>query len=128
MRFHFAGAGREVQHPDLKAGGVAGEVVGVDLDRLPAGRPLAPDGLEIADQLLLLGVNADHRLTGRKGRRDGVVDVLELRVAVGVLGTLAGLDVGLHRVPDPAQQPQHRTIDDLVPQPTQPVGELGCAL
>src|SRR5437588_7717302 len=38
------------------------EVVGADLNRLAFRLEFASDGLEIADQLSLLGVHADHRL------------------------------------------------------------------
>jgi hypothetical protein len=70
---------------------------------LALGPPFAAGVLEVPDQLLLLGIDADHRLTGGQRRLGDRVDVLKLRVTVGVPGALAGLDVGLQAV---AQQPQ----------------------
>ena len=69
----------------------------VDADRLgPALAPQLPTAvLEIADQLFLLGVDRDGRLSAPPGALDGIVDVLELRVAIGMLATFAGLGVGL---------------------------------
>jgi len=61
----------------------------------PAGRHSRPALFEVADQLLRLGVHADHRLAGREGLADGGIDVPELGVPVGVLAALSGLGVGL---------------------------------
>jgi hypothetical protein len=54
--------------------------------------------------------------------------VLELGIAVGVLGTLPGLHIGLQAVAQPAQQLRDRGEVDLVAQLAQPVGELAHAL
>src|SRR5215212_3347448 len=75
------------------------------LDRFARGAPLAPAVLKVAEQLLLLGVDRDHRLAVPERRRDRLVDVLELRVAVGMLAALARLGVGLQAVAQLAQQP-----------------------
>jgi hypothetical protein len=83
---------------------LVGEVVRVDLDRPAAGLVLAPDRLVVADELLLFGVHADHRLSGGDRRPGGLVDVLELPVAVGMIAALARLAVGLHAVAQTAQQ------------------------
>ena len=74
------------------------EVVGADLDRLAGRAPLTPAVLEVADQLLLLGVDRYHRLAGGHRARDRGVYVLELRVAVGMLAPLADLRGGLQAV------------------------------
>jgi hypothetical protein len=87
-----------------------------------------PHGLEIPDQLALLAVDRDRRLTRRDRLRDRPVDLLELRVAVGIGGALAGLSVGRQAVSLGLQQPQHRAIDDVVAHPAQRLGELGGAL
>ena len=60
--------------------------------------PLAPAVLEVPDELLLLGVDRDHRLTGADRRRSGRVDIAELGVAIGMRGALLGLAVGLQAV------------------------------
>src|SRR5512135_1081031 len=49
----------------------------------------------IAHQFLLLGIDRDDRLTAPLERPDLAVDVLELRVAVGVILPLLRLAVGL---------------------------------
>lgn len=67
---------------------LVGEVVRVDEHRPAGRRELAAGVLVAADQLLLLGVDADQRLLGRQrpsGRRG---DVIELGVTVGVVGPL----------------------------------------
>ena len=71
------------------------EVVAANLDRATLRLKLAADRLEIADQLTLLRVHADHRLASRKRLADGLGDVLELSVAVGMLRTLPRLLVRL---------------------------------
>ena len=64
------------------------EVVHVDPLRLAARMPFPPTVLEVADQLLLLGVHADHRVAAADVVAGLVVEVAELGVAVGVLGAL----------------------------------------
>ena len=83
-----------------------GEVVDPDPDRFAAGLPVLAIVLVsrgFADQLLFLGVDADHRVTGLKVAAHRVVDVRELAVTVGMLVALGGLGVGLQAVPGPVQ-------------------------
>ncbi len=54
--------------------------------------------------------------------------MLELRVAVGVLGALLGLDVRLQAVAERAQQLRDRAEVDLVTEFAQAAGELAHAL
>jgi hypothetical protein len=61
------------------------EVVHVDLLGGPLGRPFLAAVLELADQLFLLGVHADHRLARGERGRGPLVEVAELAVPVGVL-------------------------------------------
>ena len=81
-----------------------GEVV--HLHRLGAAfrAQLAPAVLEVADVLFLLGVDRDHRLTGCLERLHLGVDVLELGVAVRVVGALARLGIGLQAEVQALQQ------------------------
>jgi hypothetical protein len=51
--------------------------------------------LEVADQLLLLGVDRDDGLACGLGRNHLRVDVLELRIAIGMARALKGLAVDL---------------------------------
>jgi hypothetical protein len=84
--------------------------------------------LVLADELLLLGVDADRRpvLLDRGGHL--VVDVAKLRVTVRMLGALLGLAVGLQAVAELVQQPRDGAIADLVTQSAQLDGELAHAL
>src|SRR3954468_16242540 len=70
------------------------------VDRL--GRALRPvvaaAVLERADQFLLLGVDRDHRLTGRLEGSGPGVDVRELAVTIGMAGALQALAVALPTV------------------------------
>ena len=51
-----------------------------DLDRLTLVPDLVPNRLESADQLALLGIDADHRLTQLERRTYSLADVRKLRV------------------------------------------------
>jgi len=51
-----------------------------------------------ADELLLLGINAQNRVAGPQEPSADVVDVAELGVTVRVLTSLAGLGVALQAV------------------------------
>lgn len=57
--------------------------------------PLAAVVLELADELLLLGVHADHRLAGVPVITGLLVEIAELGISVGMLASLDGLGVGL---------------------------------
>ena len=81
----------------------------------PGRAPLAAAVLVLADQFLLLGVHADHRLPGGQVRADLLVEVAELGVAVGVLAALDGLGVGLQAEALLVQQVGHRVGADPVP-------------
>jgi hypothetical protein len=72
----------------------------VDADRfgIAPGPHLPAQVLEVADQLLLLGVDRDGWFARRDRRLDRGVDALELGVAVRMTGSLAGLAVGLTTV------------------------------
>lgn len=74
------------------------EVVRVDLLGVALGPPLSTGVLVGADQLFLLGINGDRRLTAALRRPDALVDVLELGVAIRVLLTLDGLAICLQAV------------------------------
>src|SRR3954469_14475835 len=51
--------------------------------------------LVVADQLLLLGVDRDHRVPGSLKSQDPGIDVLELGIAVRVVAAFVGLEVTL---------------------------------
>jgi hypothetical protein len=70
----------------------------------PLGLPLAPLVGQVPYDLLLLGVDADHRLAGRKVRRGSLVHAAELGVSVGVLGPLVLLGRDLEAVAETGEQ------------------------
>jgi hypothetical protein len=97
--------------------------MGVHLDRL-AGRTPLPAGVAIlADQLLLLGVHADHRVPARLVGLGVVVEVSELRIPVRVLGALDRLGVALQAETLLSQQVTDGVGRDLVPGPGQLLGQ-----
>ena len=69
------------------------------LDRLGQIRVLV-----FADQFLLLGVDGDHRLAGGLMRFDLRVDVLELRVAIGMASALLALTIDLTAIAEAFEQ------------------------
>ena len=75
---------------------IVDEVVRVHEDRLSGRRELLSSGVLVAaDQLLLLGVTADQRLLRRQCLGGHLSEVLEPSVAVGMVGPLKGVAVGL---------------------------------
>ncbi len=105
-----AGVGGDVIDPvggDLAQCRV-GEVVHIRLPRRSGGFPFPTGSGEVADQHLLLRVDADHRITGcLKLCRLGV-EITELGVPVGMLGAFEGFDVRLQAVPGLLEQVGHR--------------------
>ena len=80
--------------------------------------------LELTDQLLLLGVDRDHGLTPlQKGLRRRI-DVLELRVPVGVRGAFPTLAHRLQTITKFMQQTTHRRRTHLPPSLRQRRREL----
>jgi hypothetical protein len=81
-----------------------GEVMQSDRLRLPLGPLLAAAIPEVADELFFLRVDGDHRLSGRLECLHLGVDMLELGVAIGVVGTFACLAVCLQAEVEAFQQ------------------------
>jgi hypothetical protein len=99
------------------------EVVHLDLLG-PALRVPFPAAVVVrADEFLLRGVHADHRVTGGQVRLGLIVEVAELGVAVVMLGAVAGLGVGLQAVAQLAQQPAHHEVADRMPALGQRLGQ-----
>src|SRR3984893_4167557 len=98
----------------------------MDAHRL--GIPLAPQFpaavLEVADQFLLLGVDGNRWITGGDRRLYRGIDVVELCVSVGVVGSLAGLAVGLTAVLLRAQQLADQLLAHLEILATQSLGDV----
>jgi hypothetical protein len=68
---------------------------------------------------LSFGVHADHRLTGSLVVFDLLVEVAELGIAVGMLGTFEGLGIGLQAETLLDEQLAHRRRRDAVTLPGQ---------
>lgn len=98
----------------------------MDAHRL--GIPLAPQFpaavLEVADQFLLLGVDGNRWITGGDRRLYRGIDVFELCVSVGVVGSLASLAVGLTAVLLLAQQLADQLLAHLEILATQSLGDV----
>jgi len=71
------------------------KVVRPDRLGLAFGAQFTVSVFEVADQLVLLGVDGNGRLVRGMERLTLGFDVFELCVAIGVMGALAGLTVGL---------------------------------
>jgi hypothetical protein len=130
--------------PTLTKARVGGEVVDAVGDRAPRlldqeivdahllevvlGPPLAARVLEVADQLLLLRIDGDHRAPFGQRLPRRLVDDGELGVPVGVIGAFLGLAVGVQAEPPGFQQLAHHRVADLVPEFAQSRGERAQAL
>src|SRR5712664_430991 len=90
--------------------------------------PFASGVLEIADKLLLLGIDRDRRLTCRERFFHPIVDVVELRVTIGIVGSLAGLAVGLQAVIEPVQEFADERPANRMAHVAQALAELAKAL
>ena len=90
--------------------------------------PLCPAIHVVADEFLLLGVYGNDRLGRAHLPRDAGVDVLELRVAVGMLIPLDRLAVALEAVAHSAQKNSHHAAAGAVAQTFQCLGKTTRAL
>src|SRR5205814_10214416 len=118
---HPAGVGGQVIDPvrDGLAQLVVGEVMVLDVHRITCGPPFTAAVVVVADQLLLLGVHADHRLPGTLMAFDLLIDVAELRVPVRDLVPLDRLGVALQAEALLPQQVGHRVRAHAVTLPAQ---------
>ena len=92
--------------------------------RLALGPPLPARVLELPDQLLFLGVHADHRVAGALVGPGLLADVAELGVPVRVPRPLDGLGVALQAEPLGPQQVPDRVRGDLMALPGQLTREI----
>ncbi len=91
--------------------------------------PLAPRVLELSDQLLLLGVDADRGLTGGERLPDAVVDVAKLGVTIGMLLALERLASRLQAKAELAfEQASDEVLAGLVALGTELLSEVAHAL
>src|SRR5712671_766943 len=90
--------------------------------------PFASGVLEVADKLLLLSVDRDRRLTCRERFFHPIVDVVELHVTIGIVGSLAGLAVGLQAVIEPVQEFADERPANRMAHVAQALAELAKAL
>src|SRR3954447_17403808 len=111
---------------DRPAERLAEEVIDLHLFGLALRAPRPACVLEIPNQLLLLRIHRNHRLLLRQRRLHARIDVVKLRIAAGMLATLAGLAVALQAELLRLQHLGDDATADLVPklrqfgrQPTQ---------
>lgn len=89
------------------------EVVHADHLRVLPRTQLATGILEVANQLLLLGIHRDRRLAGGDRRLHRRIDVRELLIAVRMLAPLARLTVGLTAVLQIPRQVRYHPLTGL---------------
>ena len=104
------------------------EIVDLHALRIALGTIIRAAVLVVADQLLLLRIDRNDRLSGGLALDHMGVDVLELSVAIRMFRTLVGLAVGLPTEAERRQQPPHAGGADLVAHLAQRGGELVVAL
>src|SRR5208283_5536316 len=80
------------------------EVVHIDVDRNAVRLIIAAGVLVVADQFLLLGVDRNDRLAGGLMRFDLRVDVLELRVPIGMASAFLALAIDLTAIAEAFEQ------------------------
>ena len=84
--------------------------------------------LEIADQLLLLGIDRDRRLPRGQRLLHLSIDVPKLGIAVGMVRPLAGLAIGLEAVSQIAQKIGHHIVTNTMAKFTKPGCQVAQAL
>jgi hypothetical protein len=77
---------------------------------LPGRLPLGAAVGVPADQLLLLGIHADHRLASGQMLLGLLIHITNLPVPIRMLGALLGLLGALQRVPLLLEQPPHGVV------------------
>src|SRR4051794_1264982 len=92
------------------------KVVAVDPARLAFAAPVRAGVPVVADQLLLLRIDRDHRLIVGQ---DLGIDVLELGITVRMVAAFVGLEVTLATEAKTAQQAANRVGGDLMPHRAQ---------
>ena len=100
------------------------EVVHIDVDRDALRSIIAAGVLVFADQFLFLGVDRDHRLTGGLIRFDLRVDVLELRVAIGMASAFLALAIDLTAIAEAFEQLRDRLAETRCPMSRNAVASL----
>ncbi len=91
------------------------KVMHQDFERFTTGLPFAARSPEFADQFFLFRVHRNGRLAALLKRLHLTVEMLKLRVPVGMVRPLAGFAVALQTVARGVQQPPHRACTDRVP-------------
>jgi hypothetical protein len=84
------------------------EIVDCHRFRLTLGLPFTSAIAELADQFLLLCIHRNHRLATRLKSLHGRIDILELRIAIGMRLPLSGFAVALQAEAFFPEQVRHR--------------------
>ena len=104
------------------------KILAAHLDRLPLGMPFVPRIFEIPDQFLFLGVHRYHRLPAFLKCPDLLVDMLELRIAIGMRAAFLGFPIGLQAIVQLVEQPSNGVVTHVVPLVHQGIGKVTSAL
>ena len=75
-----------------------GEIMHIDLNRLPFRLPFLPGIPVVSDQFLLLGVDRDDRPASAQERLALALDVAKLSIPIGMLLPFFGLGITLQTV------------------------------
>src|SRR5204863_7783333 len=90
------------------------KVVDTDFLRFALRLPFPTAVFEVAYQFFLFGIDRDHRLTTVLERRDGQIDMLELRIPIRMSCPFSRLAIALQTVACRFQQATHSRIAYLV--------------
>jgi hypothetical protein len=102
------------------------EVFGPNLHRATLGLPFLAWVLKIPDVFLLFGVHRDHRLVPALERLHLCIDMLELGIPIGVMGSFPGLAVALKTLAEVMEQGSDRTVRQRIALPTQLLRQVAC--
>ena len=103
------------------------EVVHPNRLGLPLRTQFAAAVPEVADKLLLFGIDRDDRLAGSLKHLHFGIDVLELRVAVRMAGAFARLCIGLQAEAQTLQQSAHQLLASTEAQCGERRGQMALA-
>ena len=104
------------------------KILAAHLDRLPLGMPFVPRIFAIPDPCLFLGVHRYHRLPAFLERPDLLVDMLELRIAIGMRAAFRCFPIGLQTLVQLVEQPSDGVVTHVVPLVPQCLGQMPGAL
>src|SRR6266704_3974300 len=123
---HPSVVGRDVVHTigNALAEVLVDKILSAYLQRLSLGMPFPPRILEIPDPFLFLRVCRYHRLPTFLKRLDLLVDMLKLRIAVGMGTAFLRFPVSLEAIMQVLEQPSDGVVAHLVALLREGLGEM----